>query len=166
MSARPAALLVEDDEQFSAELLKALEEAGLSMDHATGWDEGLELFRVNGYELVVADYNLPDTQHGLQLLARMKMLLPTTRLVLISGALTRGAERALDELDLIDAYLSKSDGNLTKLIAESVERAEHDATKATDWRGFGAGYVADLDRDFPQVQAIDAKLRADVQRDA
>ena len=58
------------------------------MDHAFGWQEALELFRVNGYELVVADYNLPDTQHGLQLLARMKLLVPTSKLILISGALT------------------------------------------------------------------------------
>lgn len=166
MSARPAALLVEDNADFAQELVAALADRGLSLDHAATWEEGLERFRVNGYELVIADYNLPDTEHGLRLLARIKMLIPSSKLILISGALTPGAERSLDDVDLINGYVSKGDPHLTKKLAEAVEQAERDAKDPTNWRDFGAGYVADLDRDYPQVRKIDDALRAEVERGA
>ncbi len=164
MSSRPAILLVEDDEEFGEALVAALGDRGLHLDWATGWEEGLELFRVNGYELVIADYNLPKTQHGLQLLARMKMLLPSSTLILISGALTPGAERTLSDTSLIDAYYSKADSNLVNRLAEHSEASDKDAHKATDWQAFAAGYIADLDRDFPEIARIDALLRADIER--
>ena len=85
MTARPASLLVEDDDAFASELVSALADRGLELDRASTWEEGLELFRVNGYELVIADYNLPDTEHGLKLLASMKSAMPSSHLVLISG---------------------------------------------------------------------------------
>src|SRR3954463_7259095 len=113
MSARPSALLVEDNDDFAEELEAALKDRGLFIDRASDWEEGLELFRVNGYELVIADYNLPNTDHGLELLAQVKMLIPSSRLILISGALTPGAERALSDVGLLDGYYSKSDPNLT-----------------------------------------------------
>lgn len=164
MTTRPAALLVEDDEEFARNLADALQRRGLAIDLASTWSEGLELFRVNAYELVIADYNLDDAEYGLQLLARMKMLVPSSKLVLISGALTPGAERALQDVDLIDAYHSKSDGNLVQALAALVDLAEEASSQPTDWRAFGAGYTADLDRDYPQIRKIDAKLRADVKR--
>ena len=164
MNARPPALLVEDDETFVEALRKALDARGLEFDLAEEWDEGLELFRVNGYELVIADYNLPDTEHGLKLLVRMKMVIPSTRLVLISGALTPSAERSLKDVDIIDAYHSKQDANLTARLAEHIEQAGRDADNETDWRAVGTGYVAGLERDFPEVEKIDQILRADVER--
>ena len=97
MNARSASLLVEDREDFATELVAALEDRGLAIDWAPTWQEGLDLFRVNGYQLVVADYNLPDTEHGLKLLARAKELMPSVRLVLISGPYP-GAERAIPEI--------------------------------------------------------------------
>lgn len=164
MTSRPSALLVEDHEEFAESVVAALRERGLQLDWAKDWEEALELFRVNGYELVIADYNLEKTQHGLQLLARMKLLIPSSKLVLISGALTRGAERALKDVELIDAYYSKGDGNLVARLAEHVEASEQDATRATDWRAFASGYIGDLDRDFPEIARIDDLLRADVER--
>jgi CheY-like chemotaxis protein len=164
MTSRPSALLVEDHEVFAENVVAALSERGLQVDWAKEWEEALELFRVNGYELVIADYNLPKTQLGLQLLARMKTLLPASKLVLISGALTPGAERALDDVDLIDAYYSKGDANLIARLAEHVEASEQDANNPTDWRAFASGYVSDLDRDFPEIARIDELLRADVER--
>jgi CheY-like chemotaxis protein len=164
VSARPPALLVEDNDAFARELEAALHDRGLRIDRASGWDEGLELFRVNGYELVIADYNLPDTDHGLELLAQIKMLIPSSRLVLISGALTPGAERSLDDVSLLDAYYSKSDANLTVRLSEHVEQAARDAKNSTDWQAFATGYIADLDRDHPEVRKIDEILRADLER--
>lgn len=164
MSSRPPALLVEDNDAFAEELHAALSDRGLRLDRASSWEEGLELFRVNGYELVIADYNLPNTEHGLALLARVKTLIPSCRLVLISGALTPGAERSLDEVGVLDAYYSKGDVNLTAKLAEHVERAGTDAKAPTDWQSFATGYVSDLDRDHPEIRSIDHLLRADVER--
>lgn len=166
MSSRSAALLVEDNSEFGETLMLALRDRGLGLDWVTNWDEAVELFRVNGYELVIADYNLPKTQHGLQLLARMKTLLPSSKLILISGALTPSAERSLADVSLLDGYYSKADGNLVRNLAQLVEAAERSADEETDWRAVAAGYIADIDRDFPEIERIDLLLRADVERGA
>jgi ActR/RegA family two-component response regulator len=131
----PATLLVEDNEAFGASLRSALAARGYETDLATTWDDGLAAFRTGGHELVIADYNLPGSSHGLRLLAAAKLLVPSSRLVLISGA-----------------------GELLPLVAEAAARA----TEPTDWRGFAAGYVADLDRDFPEVARVDEALQKDI----
>lgn len=165
MTARAAALLVEDDEAFGQSLVDAIEERGLGLDWASTWDDGLELFRVNAYELVISDYNLRETDHGLRLLVRMKQLIPSSTLVLISGALTPGAERMVPDVDILEAYLSKSDGGTIAALAELIEQAEQRARQPTDWRAFAAGHLADLERDYPQVDRIDELLRREVDRE-
>jgi len=164
MSSRPSTLVVEDNQEFAEELTAALQDRGLQCDLATEWTEALELFRINGYPLVIADYNLPHTQHGLQLLARMKVLLPSSRLILMSGALTPAAERSLADITLIDAYYSKADPQLIPALADHIDRSELEGQTATDWRTFAGGYVADLERDYPEIARIDELLRTDVER--
>lgn len=164
MSSRPSTLVVEDNREFADELKAALQDRGLQCDLAAGWMEALELFRINGYPLVIADYNLPQTQHGLQLLARMKVLLPSSKLILMSGALTPSAERSLADITLIDAYYSKADPGLIPALADHIERSQLDGEAPTDWRTFAGGYVADLERDYPEIARIDELLRADVER--
>jgi ActR/RegA family two-component response regulator len=164
VSSRAAALLVEDNEVFAESLIAAVRARGLLLDWASAWTEGLELFRVNGYELVISDYDLPDTQHGLRLLVQMKQLIPSSKLVLISGALTPGAERSLADVNLLDHYYSKSDRNLTPNLAALIEEADKQASLPTDWRSFAAGHLADLDRDHPHVERIDELLRSEVEK--
>jgi DNA-binding response OmpR family regulator len=160
----PATLLVEDDVETARSILDALRDRGHLVDHAESWEDGLALFRVAGHELVIADYKLPGSEHGLQLLVKMRMLLPATRLVLISGEFGPNAERLAASADFIDAFISKGSATLVADLAAHVERAVERADQSTDWQAFGAGYLADPERDFPELARIDEALRADVER--
>lgn len=155
-----ATLLVEDDEAFGASLRSALAARGYGTDLATTWDDGLAAFRIGGYELVIADYNLPGSSHGLRLLAAAKLLVPSSRLVLMSGALSPAAEELARSTSLISFFRKTPSlaGELLPLVAEAAERA----SQPTDWGAFASGYVADLDRDFPEIRQIDEALRKDI----
>lgn len=159
----PATLLVEDDQDFAASLTSAFADRGYVCDIATTWDDGLAAFRTGGHELVIADYNLPGSTHGLRLLAAAKLLVPSSRLVLISGALSPEAERLASRTKLITAFLRKTP-SLARDLLPLVEEAAHRATLPTNWQAFAAGYVADLDKDFPEVAQIDEALRKDIER--
>lgn len=156
----PATLLVEDDEAFGASLRSALAARGYPTDLATTWDDGLAAFRTGGHELVVADYNLPGSSHGLRLLAAAKLLVPSSRLVLISGALSPAAETLAESTSLITFF--RKTPKLASELLPLVEAAARRATEPTDWQAFATGYVADLDRDFPEVRQIDEALRKDI----
>lgn len=158
------ALLVDDDIETAQSIIDALVDRELRVDHVTGWEEGLELFRIAAYELVIADYKLPGSKHGLELLVQMKMLLPSTRLVLISGEFGPNAEKLAASATLIDDFVSKGRSTLIPDLAEHVEEAVARSEQATDWRAFGSGYLADPERDFPELARIDAALRADIER--
>jgi DNA-binding response OmpR family regulator len=159
-----ATLLVEDDLETARSIIDALNDRGHLVDHAETWEEGLALFRVAGHELVIADYKLPGSEHGLQLLVKMRMLLPSTRLVLISGEFGPNAERLAGSAQFIDAFISKGSANLVSDLARHIDEAVKRADQATDWQAFGIGYLADPERDFPELARIDDALRADIER--
>lgn len=162
MSHSPSTLLVEDNDGLARSLVSAFNDEGLSVDRARDWDDGLRRFRVGGHELVIADYNLPGSEHGLLLLLQVKQLLPSTRLVLISGALSQRAERALEPLGLIDAYFRKHMGLADELLPWVTDAFKR-ARQPTDWRRFASGHLSDPDEQRAEVQRIDAILRADVE---
>src|ERR1035437_171441 len=104
-----ARVLVIDDEATFLEPLKALLEArGIEADYETTWEGGREAFRVAQHELVIADYNLPGSDHGLLLLSAIKVLNPATRLVLMSGQL--GPEVRAQVEGVVDRFLEKVEG--------------------------------------------------------
>jgi CheY-like chemotaxis protein len=75
--ARPAALLngrvlVVDDNSVNRKILaRQLELAGASTDSAAGGEEALELWRTGGYDLVLADLQMP-TMDGFELARRIR----------------------------------------------------------------------------------------------
>jgi DNA-binding NtrC family response regulator len=157
----PATLVVEDDEAFGASLRSALAARGYETDLATTWDDGLAAFRTSGHELVIADYNLPGSSHGLRLLAAAKLLVPSSRLILMSGALSPGAEQLAQKTSLIAAFFRKTPSLAAELLPFVAEAATR-AGEPTDWQAFANGYISDLDRDFPEVKQIDDALRKDI----
>jgi ActR/RegA family two-component response regulator len=159
-----ATLLVEDDSELAESIVDAFGDRGYLIDKAATWEEGLGEFRVGAYELVIADYKLPGSKHGLQLLVQMKMLLPCTRLVLISGEFGPIAQKLAAATSVIDAFLSKGPSLIEDLTGH-VEAAASRADAVTDWKVFGSGYLADVTRDYPEVERIDAALTAHIARD-
>lgn len=165
MTIAPTTLLVEDDDKLADTLCNAFREANVRVEHARDWQSGLELFRAGGHELVIADYNLPGSEHGLLLLLQVKVLMPSTRIVLISGALTPQAEAELEPLNIIDAYFSK-DSILVSRLLPWVEEAHDRAAELTDWQRFADGHLSDPAVQRAEVARIDAILRASVEPDA
>lgn len=159
-------LLVEDEAEVAQSYLDRFdEEAGLRLDWADTWEKGLAMFRVAGYPLVIADYNLPDSQHGLQLLVFMKRLVPSSRLVLISGAMSPHAENLAKTIEFLDGFYPKRVGVGDLLLREVQQVADH-SDDPTDWRRFANGHLTDPRTYQDELDQIDAALTTDVARRA
>jgi DNA-binding NtrC family response regulator len=156
-------LLVEDDEHVIETYRRTFASDGIPLDVAETWEEALALFRVVGHRLVIADYNLPGDEHGLRLLVRMKLLVPSAELVLISGALSRPAEELARQVPLIDAFYPKT-SDLADELAELAKAAMARADDDTDWRHVGEKYLTPQDAVDTQIDAVDDALRADVSK--
>jgi len=163
----PATTLLVEDDRDSAEsyVLRFKEEANLALDWADNWDDALGMFRVAGYPLVIADYNLPGSQHGLKLLVAMKRLVPHSELILISGAMSPRAERLAESIDFLDGFYPKRMNLGTLLLQRAVQVAER-ADAVTDWRAVASGYLADPRSYQDELDTIDAELSSDVSRRA
>lgn len=164
MSQRPSTLLVEDHDGFADSLARVFTADGIRLERASTWDEGLARFRVGAHELVIADYNLPGSDHGLLLLLEIKVRMPATRLVLISGALTPAAEAELGPGGIVDAYFRKTatiERSLMPWVAQAMARAD----EPTDWKAFAQGHLSDPDYQRAEVARIDRILRASMAAD-
>jgi DNA-binding NtrC family response regulator len=161
MNAVPIVLLVEDDEGVIDSYRRTFEADGIPLDIAETWDEALALFRVVGHRLVIADYNLPGDEHGLRLLMQMKLLVPSTKLILISGALSRPAEELARKAELIDHFYAKTT-TLPDTLVEHAKAAIERADDETDWQLVGHKYLTPADAVTEQLAEIDEALRADV----
>ncbi len=77
-------LVVDDDERFRSRLLRAFEERGFEARGAADVDEALALARAESPEYAVADLRMPG-RSGLDLVRELKVLDPTTRIVVLTG---------------------------------------------------------------------------------
>lgn len=156
------ALLIEDDPALVKSLTKLMDESGLRLDVATTWDDGLARFLATSPEVVIADYNLPGSEHGLRLLFEIARLRPTTRLVLASAYVTEGDVEKIEALGLIDVALRKIDAVATarRLLAE-VENARDRANAGlgTDWAQFATAAQRKRDVSEKEFDELDAFLR-------
>ena len=136
------ALLVNDDQQLVASVAASAGTSGLDLITATSWDEGLALFHVLSPELVIADYNMPGSRMGLQLLAEIRRLRPSVRLVLVSGYLDAQDMTQVATLDLVDRTLTKGSAVETaQAILGEIRTASESAPGPTDWPAFARAYV-------------------------
>jgi|SRR5215471_11372655 len=158
--ARPV-LLIDDDHAFSQSLLGRYH-ASPVLDWADSWERGLDLFRIGRHELVLADYNLPGSERGLKLLLRIKPLRPSSRLVLISGALMREAERLVSSSGVIDRYLSKFDARFADEVDDEIQGAMRRSGEATDWQRVGEAYMKSEAVDRNTVEKIDQALHEQI----
>lgn len=156
-------LLVEDEKDVAESYVARFKEEGLRLDWAATWEDALALFRVAGHPLVIADYNLPRSKHGLQLLLAMKRLVPHSRLILISGAMSPAAEQLAATIEFLDGFYPKTIGLGDILLQEARQVANH-AADPTSWRRVASGYLTDPRSYEDEIERIDAALSTDVAR--
>lgn len=158
---RPFVLLIDDEEGFRSSIEGAFRLRGIPLDVAADWDAGLALFQVCAHELVIADYNLPNSRNGVMLLAKAKAHRPASRLVLISGVLSDAASRILRDVTLIDAYFPKRPDIADRLI-EAAGEAVARADEPTDWTRVAEAYLEKAELDPVEIERIDQALRVEM----
>lgn len=155
-----SALLIDDDLELLASVKRAATAHGLDLLTASTWDEGLGLFHVLSPNLVIADYNMPGSRHGLKLLARIRRLRPGVRLILVSGYLDEDDMVRVRESHLVDDALTKGDAVQTaESILDEVKRAQSEAPRPTDWVEVAEAAIRASKVDGTELDGLDDLLR-------
>lgn len=154
-------LLIEDNEVFAKSLNRRFVRAKVALDWATDWSTGYDAFAIGAYELVIADYNLKDSHHGLKLLKKVKALSPGTRLILISGELNNDAERLVEQSGIVDAYYVKQAGITDALLEEGRAAAER-YRASTDWPALAEAILEEQKVDYEKVDEVDTLLQEQI----
>ncbi len=101
-SAKPPLILCIDDAEVALRVRKLLlGSAGYNVLTASSGEDGLELFKQNPIELVIADHFLSG-KSGTEIAREMKELKPEVPILIISGA----SEKP-DGIEFTDGFLSK-----------------------------------------------------------
>ena len=102
---RPGMLVV-DDESGIVESLKEMFQDHFEIFHTTSAQQALELFKKHGPKLVLSDQRMPEIT-GLELLAQIKEIAPSSIRILITGySDINVAIQAINE-DLVYKYITK-----------------------------------------------------------
>lgn len=133
------ALIIDDDEKMVESITTLMSDHGLSLDSANTWDEGFAGFLATSPELVIADYNLPGSKHGLRLLFEIARLRPTVRLILFSAYVTKDDVGRIEDLGLADLVLQKLNPVASgRTLLLEVAAARDRALGETNWTNFAA----------------------------
>ena len=94
---RPAMLIVDDDPSTSGLLREIFHQEGYDVSVADRGEEAIRLAHARAFDVVLSDVRMPDLD-GIELLRRLKPILPDTAVVLITAFGTvEAAIRALQE---------------------------------------------------------------------
>ena len=154
-------LLIDDNPEFTESIQENFILHGIEIETASEWGEGVSKFRVGLHELVIADYNLPGSNHGLKLLAKIKPLRPSSELILISGATTSVPENKIRISGLVDTYLPKN-AALPGILLEKAKLALDRTKQPTNWAETARAHVAGYEVDEKSIEDIDRLLRKDI----
>lgn len=112
-AAKPPLVLCIDDAEIALRVRKLLlGSEGYSVLTATSGEEGLELFKQNPVELVIADHFL-SAKTGTEIAREMKELKPEVPILIISAALDKPAG-----LEFVDGFLAK--GESPKVLFDTI----------------------------------------------
>jgi CheY-like chemotaxis protein len=101
-------LIIDDDDALRRTLRKMLQGMGHEIMEASGGQEGVELFRADGADLVISDLIMPN-QDGIETIIALREEQPDLKILAVSGAgRTDPGER------LTDAMLLGADASLLK----------------------------------------------------
>lgn len=159
MTEPASTLFIDDEPDLVPDALRdAFEDEGLSLDIAATWAEGMAQFAVVGYELVIADYDLREAETGLRLLAEIKALAPSTRLILVSGRLPADTASLVREAQVVDLFLSKTDPKLREVLLKEAREA-HEKSHDTDWGASGRAHPRAAEVDLDKIAGLEAELK-------
>lgn len=128
-------LIVDDEPDVLNALARSLRIAGHEVTKANSSADAIEAAREHPFELVVLDYIMP-TMSGIELLNKLREVIPSVRSIVVSGKLDAGvAEEDLttelrDKVE-VDVYLHKPVENVKLL--ENI-RVLLDESKEKDWK--------------------------------
>jgi DNA-binding response OmpR family regulator len=98
-------LIIEDEEALASAIARGLRREGMAVDVALDGLDGLEKARINSYEVIVLDRNLPE-MHGDDVCRALVEDESTARILMLTAA--RGLRDKVAGLDLgADDYLGK-----------------------------------------------------------
>jgi DNA-binding NtrC family response regulator len=158
-----ATLVIDDDTALLASLEAAARLSKIDLVTASSWDEGLMLFQILSPDLVIADYNMPGSQHGLRLLARIRQLRPSVRLVLVSGYLDEDDIAKVMTLGVVDEARTKGTSLETaSALTEEARVASAAAGTPTDWVAYARAYISSTRLSDEDLDSLDALLTAKV----
>ena len=98
-------LLIEDEEDLINTLSRGLRKVGYAVDTATDGRDGLDLFYMNEYDLIILDLNLPSMD-GLEILSKIREENQDCKILILSAR--SNYEQRIEGLDRgADDYLVK-----------------------------------------------------------
>lgn len=121
-STQPLVLCIDDAEVALRVRKLVLANAGYRVLTAASGEEGLQIFKENPIDLVIADHFLSD-RSGSEIAAEMKELKPEVPILIVSAA----AEPP-SGLELSDGFLSKGEG--PDALLDTIARLLHRPSKA------------------------------------
>lgn len=155
------ALLIDDDDQIVEVARNIVADAGLELETASSWDEGLDKVYALAPDLVISDYNLPGSEMGISLLIKVAETRPSVRLVLISAYLNEGDVEHVRELNVVDDVFRKiSPMDTARRIVEEVRAAARRSEDPTDWVSFSQSSLRQSSVDEDAVAKLDMYLRS------
>jgi len=121
--ANPNILLVDDNRDGLLVRRSLLEEVGYRVQIATNGEEGLRLFESSSFDVVVTDYRMPR-MNGAELIARIRQLKPSARIILLSGFVEPlGLTEQVTGADIVIAKSSHEPVHLLSWVKRLVNRA-------------------------------------------
>lgn len=135
-----SALFIDDDVELLESMARMARLEGLELETASSWDEGLISFHVTAPNLVIADYNMPGSRHGLQLMAEIRQTEPEVRLILISGYLDEEDMDAVTKLGVVDLALVKGPSSMQERLLAEIRAAAENPDEAT-WPEMAEAHV-------------------------
>jgi len=118
------ALIIDDDREALNLLTFYLTSDGFTVDSAVNGSKGLDLAKVNEYDVILTDLNLPDI-NGIEMVRRSREISPATEIIVVTGE--DSAEKAIEATRVgAFGYIVK-DGNYQGLMVDvrnAVERKQ------------------------------------------
>ncbi len=158
------ALMIDDDAPLLESMVAAAELNELHLDTAASWEAGLASFHALSPELVICDYDMPGSRHGLRLLAEIRRKRPSTRLILFSGYIDDNDIERVLALGLVDKALTKgSSGNQRELI-EEIRAAAEGGSVSDDLKAQALAYMSAEKVTDEALDALDEIIGRKVRR--